>query len=120
MKMNYWIYKIWYLLTFKLKKARVSIISARLSGDGSLIDIRYWLSRPDKLRKKFNVYLLDETTKEKLYPANFVKFGTIRTKHGKNTPNGVVLFYNRDNIIKAGSKVVLIFDSFLSEQVEVS
>lgn len=119
-KVKYWIYKIWYLLTFKFRKARISIISSRLSGDGSLIDIRYWLSRPDKLRKNFNVYLLDETTKEKLYPANFVKFGTIRTKHGKNTPNGVVLFYNRDNIIKAGSKVILIFDPSLSKQAEIS
>ncbi len=118
--MRYWIYKIWYLMTFKLRKARISIISARLSGDGSLIDIRYWLSRPDKLRKNYNVYLLDETTKEKLYLANFVKFGAIRTKHCKNATNGIVLFYNRNNIIKAGSKVILIFDSLLSEQSEVS
>lgn len=118
--MKYWIYKIWYMLTFKLRKVRISIISAQLSGDGSLIDIRYRLSRPDKLRKNYNVYLLDETTKEQLYPANFVKFGTIRTKHDKHTTNGVVLFHNRNNIIKAGSKVILVFDFLLSEQAEVS
>lgn len=120
MNMKYWIYKIWYLLTFKLRKAKIFITNAQLSGDGSLVDIRYWFSRPDKLRKNFNVYLIDKTTKQQLYPANFAKFGTIRTKHGKHTTNGVILFYNRNNIIKAGSKVILIFDSFLSEQAEVS
>lgn len=120
MKLKHWTYKIWYLLTYKLRKPRVLITSARLSGDGSLIDIRYWLSRPDKLQKNYNVHLLSVTNKVKLYPANFVKFGTVKTKHGQNTTNGVVLFYNRNNIIKAGSKVILIFDSFLSEQVEVS
>lgn len=119
MKLKCWIYKLWYLTTMKLRKARISIISARLSGDGSLIDVRYWISRPDKLRKNYNVVLLDETTKEKLYPSNFVKFGKIRTKHGKTTTNGVVIFYNRNNIIKAGSKVTVIFDSFFSEQAEV-
>lgn len=119
MKIKYWIYKTWYLLTLKLRKAKISIISARLSGDGSLIDVRYWLSRPDKLGKYYNIYLLDETTKEKLYPTNFVKFGTIRTKHGKTTNNGVVMFYNRDNKIKAGSKVILNIDSLLSNKVEV-
>lgn len=120
MKIKLWIYKIWYLLTFKFRKVRITIVSAQLSGDGSLVDIRYWLSRPDKLRKNSKVYLIDETTKQRLYPANVAKFGTIRTKHGKHTTNGVVLFYNRNNIIKAGSKVILVFDSYLSEQTEVS
>ncbi len=120
MKIKLWIYKIWYLLTYKLRKARITIRSAQLSGDGSLVDIRYWLSRPDKLQENFNAYLIDEATKQRLYPAYFTKFGTIKTKHGKHKTNGVVLFYNRDNIIKAGSKVILVFDSHLSEQAEVS
>ncbi len=119
MEIKYWIYKIWYSLTLKLRKARISISSARLSGGGSLIDIRYWLSRPDKLQRNGTVYLLDETTKEKLYPANFVKFGIIRTIHGKKTTNGVALFFNRNKIIKAGSKVILVYDSLISEKTEV-
>ncbi len=119
MGIKYWVYKIWYLLTFKLRKARISISSARLSGSGSLIDIRYWLSRPDKLQRNATVYLLDESTKEKLYPANFVKFGIIRTMHGKRTANGVALFFNRNKIIKAGSKVILVYDTLISEETEV-
>lgn len=119
MKPNKWIYKIWYLLTFRFRKARISITSARLSGDGSLIDIRYWLSRPDKLHKNYHFYLLDEVTKEKFYPVNLIKYGTVRTKHGKHTTSGVILFYNRDKKIKVHSKVVLIIDSLLSEQIEI-
>ena len=103
----------------KFRKARIKIISARLSGDGSLIDIRYWLSRPDKLRINFNDYLIDEASKQRLYTANFVKFGRIRTKHGKHTTNGVILFYNQNNIVKSGSKVTLAIGSYLSEQTEV-
>ena len=119
MTAQYGIYGKWYFLTRKLRKAKVLITSARLSGDRSLIDIRYWLSRPDRLQKNYPLYLLDDATKERLYPANFVKFGTIGTKHGRNTTNGVVLFYNRNNLIKPGSKVVLTVDSLLSEPVEV-
>lgn len=116
---KHWMQKLWYLLTFKLRKARVLITSARISGNSSLIDIRYWLSRPDKLPKNYNVYLVDGATKLRIFPANFVKFGTIKTKHCRNTNNGTVLFYNRNHTIKAGSKVTLIIDSFASEPAEV-
>lgn len=120
MRFKHRINRLWFMLTLKFRKTRIVITSARLSGDGSFVDIRYWLSRPDKLMGNINVYLLDEATKEKLYTANIAKYGRIRTRHGKYTANGVILFYNRDNIVKKGSKVTLVFGPYLSEQAAVS
>jgi hypothetical protein len=119
MRIKHRINRLWFMLTSKFRRTRIVITSARLSGDGSFVDIRYWLSRPDKLMRNSDVYLLDAATKEKFYTANIRKCGKIRTRHGKYTANGVILFYNRDNIVKKGSKVILAFGSYMSEHAEV-
>lgn len=111
--------KVWYLITFRFRRARVKVTQAMLSGDGSFIDIRYWLSRPDQARGTFPVYLVDKTTGERLELMRLSKFGPIRTKHNKYNNKGVLLFYNRQNVVKSRSRITLFFDSLVINDIEV-
>jgi len=111
--------KVWYLITYRFRRARVKVTQARLSGDGSFIDIRYLLSRPDQAQGVFPVYLIDKSTGERLELMRLAKFGAIRTKHNKYTNNGVLLFYNRQNIIKSRSRTTLYFGSLVVNDIEV-
>lgn len=119
MKIWDFLLRVWYLITFRFRRASVKVTQAMLSGDGSFIDIRYWLSRPDQARGAFPVYLVDKTTGERLELMRIAKFGAIRTKHNKYINKGMLLFYNRQNIIKPRSRTTLFLGSLIVDDIEV-
>ncbi len=98
------------LCMYGLRKPRLIINEALLSGDGSFVDVRYWISRPDKLNPRGAVYLVDERSGKRLYLMSIAKFGTIRTRHSKRKTTGVLLFYNKDKIVASGAMVSLCLD----------
>src|SRR5689334_8234676 len=114
------ILKLWYYITYRFRKSKISIVKATLSGDGSFIDIRYWLSRPDKADGRLPVLLTDAKTGDRFQLMRLTKFGVIQTKHNKYQHIGVLLFYNRGNKIKPGSKVHLFYSPFNVKNIEVS
>ena len=94
-------------------------MQALLSGNSSFIDIRYKLSRPDKIRGQFPIYLIDEMTGERFELIRLTKYGAIRTKHNKYQPKGILLFYNRNGAIKRGSRITLFFGTLITKNIEV-
>ena len=119
MKIGSWLNRFWYLITYRFKKPKIRVYQALLSGNGSFIDIRYWISRPDKINPKSMVYLIDQNTGTRLYLMQFIKFGTIRTKHNKYKTTGMLLFRNQFETVKKGFKVTLILDDLKAENIEV-
>lgn len=119
MKIYEYLSKLFYLITYRFRRARIQVNQAILSGDNSFIDIRYWLSRPDKVHGNFPIYLVDESSKEKLGLMRVTKFGFIRTKHSKHQSMGILLFYNRNNIINHESQITLHFGSLNVKNIKV-
>lgn len=119
MKPPKWLIKIWYLITRRFIRPRIHVIQVLLSGNGSFIDVRYWLSRPEKARGRIPVCLINEVTGERFYLMKLAKFGTIRTRHVKNQQAGILLFRNRNNSIKRGSKITLIYGPFQVKHLEI-
>lgn len=111
--------KIWYLISYRFIKPKLRVDRAILSGDGSFIDIRYWLSRPDKVQGRMAVYLIEEATGEKFELMRFSKFGPIRTRHSKYKTTGILLFRNRNYKIRAGTNVTLVFGPLHAKNIEV-
>jgi hypothetical protein len=112
--------RLWYCATYKFRKSKISIVKATLSDDGSFIDIRYWLSRPDKADGRLSILLTDAKTGDRFKLMRLTKFGVIQTKHNKYQHMGVLLFYNMGNKIKPGSKVHLFYSPFNVKNIEVS
>ncbi|MBD7911218.1 MULTISPECIES: hypothetical protein [Clostridium] len=104
-----WLMKIWYLLTYRFKREKLYIIKAQLSGEGAFIDIRYRITRPDRVKGIENIYLVDEESKKKFYLMKLPRYGAIQTKHRKYQYTGILLFQNFENTIKSGSKITLVF-----------
>lgn len=113
------IIKLFYLLIYRFQKPKIFVYEALLSGNGSFVDIRYWLSRPDQVNFKASIYLIYDETGEKLNLMKIAKFGAIRTRHNKLKNTGVLLFYNRNGLIKHGSKVTIHLDKLIATSVEV-
>lgn len=107
------------MLTYRFRKPQIRISSVSLSGDGSFVDVRYWLSRPDKAQGRFPVYLVNEATKEKLGLMRFTKHGAIRTRHGRHQAGGVMLFFNRNGSVRSGSSVTLFFGPLRAGNIKV-
>lgn len=112
MKLIKWLIRVWYLITYKFKSEKLNILKAQLSGDGSFIDIRYSLTRPDLLKSKEPIYLIDEVSGKKYYIMRLPRYGTIQTKHNKSQHTGILLFRNIDNKLKSGSNFTLVFGKF--------
>ncbi|GEM_PF-1369062 len=112
MKLIKWLINVWYLITYRLKREKLYIIKAQLSGNGSFIDIRYSLTRPDLLKSKDHIYLIDEESGKKFYLMRLPRYGPIQTKHNKFQHTGILLFRNIDNKIKSGSNFTLVFGKF--------
>ena len=64
-KIGEWLLVIWRLLTYRFRKTNIHVNQALLSGCGSFVDIRYWLSRPDQVKGSFPIYLIHEETCER-------------------------------------------------------
>ena len=112
MKLIKWLIKVWKLITYRFKSEKLYILKAQLSGDGSFIDIRYSLSRPDRIKSKEHIYLIDEKSGKKFYLMRLPRFGAIQTKHKKFQNTGILLFRNIENKIKPGSNFTLVFGKF--------
>lgn len=108
-----------YFFIYKLKKPKINVYEATLSGNGSFVDIRYWISRPDMINPKGETYLTDEETGIKLYLMKIAKFGAVRTQYNKRNNTGVLLFYNRNGLVKAGSKVSVCLDTLIADNIEI-
>jgi hypothetical protein len=117
--MRTFIKKLLYRFFYLLRKPDIYIYEAKLSGDGNLIDIRYWLSRPDKLNSNCSIFLTDDDTGEKLRMLQIPKFGAIQTRHSKHLNAGNLLLYNRNGLVKSGSKVTLHFDNLFVRGIAV-
>ena len=100
-----------YRFFYRLRKPEIGVYEARLSGDGNLIDVRYWFSRPDQLSPDCNIFLTHEETGEAIHILRIPKFGAIKTMHAKSQYTGNLLLYNRNGLVKPGSNVTLHFDS---------
>jgi hypothetical protein len=111
--------KLFYLLTYRFRRARIQVNQAILSGNNNFIDIRYWLSRPDKFKSSSPIYLVDESSGQRLGLMRITKIGSIRTKHHKHQSMGILLFYNRNKIISHGSQVTLHFGYFDVKNIKV-
>lgn len=98
-------------LFYRLRKPEIRVSEAKLSGDGNLIDIRYWLSRPDLFNPDSSVFLTHDETGESLFVLRISKFGPVRTKHTRHQNAGNLLLYNKNGIVKHGTKVTLHFDA---------
>lgn len=99
------------LCIYRFTKPRLLIIEALLSGDGSFVDVRYWISRPDKLNPSGAVYLVDEQSGKRLYLMSAATFGAMRTRHNKRKTSGALLFYNKDKLVTSGATVSLYLDT---------
>jgi hypothetical protein len=84
------------------------------------VDIRYWLSRPDKLNPHTKTYLLDKETGAHLLVMKLARIGPLQTNHALLTDTGSALFRNRTGLISRGSKVCLVLGNLKSDYVEVN
>lgn len=114
MKIIKLIYKLWYLLTYRFVRQKLTVLQSSFSGDNSFVDIRYWLSRPDKITPKTRPYLLTAQN-QKLGLMSFSKFGMMQTKLRKHTNTGIFIFYNKNKAISRGDNVTLCWDSLKVE-----
>lgn len=108
-----------YRCFYWFRKPDIGVYEAKLSGDGNLIDVRYWLSRPDNFNAGCNIFLTHEETGEPIHILQVPKFGAIRTKHTECQYTGNLLLYNRNGLVKPGSKVTLHFDTLSANGIVV-
>lgn len=104
-------------IILRFKKQSISVISASISADGSLIDIRYFLTRPDKVNKDENILLIEESTNLNLEVARATKNGM---QNNRRNYNGMLLFNNKNNHVRHGSMVTLVFSGIKVEHIEIN
>lgn len=106
----------WHKIIYRFVRPKIIITKATMSGDGMFIDIRYWLSRPDKINIKTSPYLLTSDNK-KIGLMYIAKFGVMKSKIRKHTNTGILLFYNKKKDVSIGDKVTLYWDGLQAEGV---
>ena len=111
--------KIWYLLRYRFVRPKLVVNHAYFSGGGGMIDIRYWLSRPDKLKPNETPYLV--TAKGvKLGLLHIFKFGAMQSQRRKHTNTGILLFSNAGLAVnKKNNRVKLFWGGLESKEVAV-
>jgi hypothetical protein len=110
---------LWFLLTYRFKRPKLTVLNASFSADDSVIDIRYWLSRPDKIDPKTRPYLINAQN-QKLGLMYFPKFGVMQSKIRKHTNTGILLFYNKNKTINIdNNRVTLCWDGLKAENIVV-
>jgi len=107
-----------YLIIYRFVRPKLTVPHANFSGDGSFIDIRYWLSRPDKINPKISPYLITAQN-QKLFLLHLSKFGVIKSKSRKHTNTGILLFYNKNQAVRTGDCVKLYWDGLNTEDIYV-
>jgi hypothetical protein len=63
LKILHQIKRIWSLFYCYFRKNKIVITRAVLSGNGSFIDVRYWLSRPEKINPQAKIYVTRGVTR---------------------------------------------------------
>lgn len=109
---------LWYMVTYRFVRPRIVVTRASFSGDRVFIDIRYWISRPDKINPKISPYLVTARN-QKLELMHFSKFGVMKSKIKKHTNTGILLFYNKSNSVKLGESVTLYWDGLVFKNIDV-
>lgn len=97
---------LWYRATYRFTRPTIKVLKASFSGDGSFVDVRYWLSRPDLLNSKITPYLITAQN-QRLELMHLSKFGAIKSRNRKHTNTGILLFYNKDMVVVKGDRVML-------------
>lgn len=108
------------MLRYCFLKDRIVITRAVLSGNGNFVDIRYWLSRPDKTNPQAKIYLIDKETGAHLEVIKLARIGPLKTNHAMLAKTGTALFRNRNDLVSPGSKVSLVLGSLRTDNIEVS
>jgi len=116
MKLRKILGKLRYIALYRFARPKIIVTRATFSGDGYFIDLRYWLSRPDKINNKTAPYLMTIQNK-KLELMHFSKFGVIKSKTRKHTNTGILLFYNNNKAVKSGDIVTLYWDGLKAEDI---
>lgn len=111
--------RLWLKLRYCFIREQIVVTGAFLSGDGSFVAIRYWLSRPDKISPQTRCYLIHQETGRRLEIMRLTKIGFIKTNHATLAKNGNILFRNQGNIITPGSKVSFVMGSLKIGNIEV-
>jgi hypothetical protein len=119
LKILYQIKRIWSLLYCCFRKNKIVITRSVLSGNGSFIDVRYWLSRPDRINPQTKIYLVHPETGTRLGVMNLAKIGPVKTKHTELAETGVVLFRNSNKLITSGSQVSIILGKLKVDNIEI-
>ncbi len=107
-------------LLYRFRRNRLVVTQAALSGKGSFVDIRYWLSRPDKVGPPCKIYLIHEETGAHLEVMKLARIGPLQTNHAYMAKTGSALFRNRNGLVKPGSKVSLVLGNLRTDHIEVS
>lgn len=116
MKIKKKIYSLCYLIIYRFVQPKLIVTQCSFSGDGSFIDIRYWLSRPDKINPKISPYIITAQN-ERLVLMNFSKFGVVKSKFRKHTNSGILLFYNKNKEVSIEDDITLYWDGLIAENI---
>lgn len=110
--------QLWYMVIYRFIRPMLKVTRASFSGDEMFIDIRYWLSRPDKINPKILPYLVTAQN-HKIDLMHLSKFGLIKSKIRKHTNTGILLFYNKNKTVRIGDSVTLFWDGLKAENIVV-
>lgn len=109
--------RLYSYIAMKFKKQSLKILSASLSADGSLINISYHVARPDKIKRDLKISLIEEESQLQLEMARASKNAIIKSY---NNSDGILLFHNKNNKIKYGSCVTLLYGNLKAEHIKVT
>lgn len=112
--------RLFMTLLYRFRRNRLVVTQAVLSGKGSFVDIRYWLSRPDKVITPTKIYLIHQETGAHLEVMKLARIGPLQTNHAFRAKTGAALFRNRNGLVKPGSKVSLVLGNIRTDDIEVS
>jgi hypothetical protein len=96
-------------LSFYFRKSRIHVSRAMLSNCNSSIDVRYWLTRPDKVKDSIPIYIVKKDTGEKFFLEKIIKYGETKTRHKVYNSMGALVFTNSNHALKSGEKVILCY-----------
>jgi len=108
------------MLRYGFRRNRIMVTQAVLCGKGSFVDIRYWLTRPDKISPQTKIYLIHQETGTHLEVMKLARIGPLKTNHAVLANNtGTALFRNRNDLVRPGSKVSLVLGNLRTDNIEV-
>lgn len=110
--------ELWLRFFYFFIRQQLVVTRAFLTGDGSFVAIRYRLTRPDKISPRTRCCLIHQNTGTRLEIMKLAKIGCIKTNHTTLAKNGNVLFWNRDNIVTPGSKVIFVMGNLKVDNIK--